>query len=366
MSFRIEKQRGIARREFLCEAGASLFFCGCVSSPRTADSRSESAIKALNEQIAAGLIDGAVFTTAQSECCFPVGNRRVDPVCIPMSADALFDVASLTKPVVAACAAVLYADGKLDPSAPFVDYLPEHLAGRQCEITVTDLATHTSGFRYLMANGSDEDRFRQAVFSHLPTEPRGGQFRYCCYNYILLGMIVERISGQRLDHFAAKRLFGPLGMVHSKWGPTDDPMTVAFRHARPGMAFAPPGLPVDCIARTCAFPIGNAGLFTTAGDLRLFAEDILARRAFSSDYYDLMLTCAAERGEVRRSFGWAMGSAGRPSGCSARTIHHTGSTGQTLVIDPAGNQAIVLLTARRGGHDEAIDGRRHVCDVLVG
>ena len=355
-----------SRRDFLRGVGASLLVGGCASSPFLSDDRYTSAEQALKWQIEAGLIDGAVFATTNDERFFSVGNRRTAPQCVPMSADALFDVASLTKPVVAACAALLYADGKLDPAAPFVRYLPDHSAGRGCRITVADLATHMSGFRYLVADGSDETRFRHEMLSHLPAEPRGERFRYCCYNYILLGMIVERISGQRLDRFAARRLFGPLSMRRSKWGPTDDPMTVAFRHARPGMAFAPPGRIVDRIARTCAFPIGNAGLFTTAGDLRLFAEDILARRTFPAAYYDLMLTCVADGGDARRSFGWDMRASRRPSCCSDRTILHTGSTGQTLVIDPMRNRACVLLTARRGGHDEAIVGRRQVCDILLG
>ena len=355
-----------SRREFLCGVGASLLVGGCASSPFSPDDRYVRAENALKEQIEAGMIDGAVFTTTDDERFFSVGDRRTAPRRVPMSADTLFDVASLTKPVVAACAALLYADGKLDPAAPFVRYLPDHSAGLGCGITVTDLATHTSGFRYLMADGSDEARFRRDMLSHLPAEPRGERFRYCCYNYILLGMIVECISGLRLDRFARSRLFGPLSMRHSKWGPTDDPKTVAFRHARPGMAFAPPGRIVDRIARTCAFPIGNAGLFTTAGDLRLFAEDILARRTFPAAYYDLMLTCATNGGDARRSFGWDMRASRRPSGCSDRTILHTGSTGQTLVIDPVRNRAVVLLTARRGGHDEAIAGRRHVCEILLG
>ena len=358
--------RTASRRDFLRGVGASLLVGGCASLPLLPDDRYARAERVLKGQIGAGLIDGAVFATTDDERCFSVGNRRTAPLCVPMSADTLFDVASLTKPVVAACAALLYADGKLDPAAPFVRYLPDHSAGRGCGITVTDLATHMSGFRYLVAEGSDETRFRREVLSHLPAEPRGERFRYCCYNYILLGMIVERISGQRLDRFAARRLFDPLSMRHSKWGPTDDPMTVAFRHARPGMAFAPPGRIVDRIARTCAFPIGNAGLFATAGDLRLFAEDILSRRTFPAAYYDLMLTCATDGGDARRSFGWDMRASRRPSGCSDRTILHTGSTGQTLVIDPVRNRACVLLTARRGGHDEAIVGRRQVCDILLG
>lgn len=353
------------RRGFLCGAGAWAV-AGSVRADGKEDGRYAAAKAILLRQIDSGLIDGAVFTTSRDPRYIAVGRRRIAPVGIPMTCDALFDVASLTKPVVAACAALLYAEGKLDPAAPFVRYLPEHAVGSACGITVSELATHTSGFRYVVLDGSDESRFRRSVMAHLPEGPASRRFHYCCYNYILLGMIVERVSGLRLDRFAAERLFAPLGMTHSTWDAADNPLTVAFRHARPGMPYAPPGCPVDRIARTCKFPVGNAGLFATADDLRRFAEDLMWQRKFPKSYYDLMFTCATGKGDVPRSFGWAMGTAGRPSGCSEKTIYHTGSTGQTLVVDPVRGLAIILLTSRRGGHDEAIEGRRKVCDILAG
>ena len=177
-------------------------------------------------------------------------------------------------------------------------------------------------------------------------------------------MIVERISGVQLDRFARERLFAPLGMADSDWGPTTCGNVVAFPHALPGRPLTPPGRIVDQIAGSCAFPIGNAGLFTTARDQLLFAEDMLARRRFPKAYYDLLSTRAFSQGTDMRSFGWDMRPAGRPRNSSDATIFHTGSTGQTIAIDPERGLAAVLLTVRRGGHNEAIVARRRVMDIL--
>ena len=356
----------VSRRNFI--DGASAFALSALPGCRIAglETTNDDALAELQRQIDEGMIDGAVFQTTSMPYALSIGNRTFQPPIQPMTVDTRFDVASVTKPVVAACAALLYADGSFDPFVPVSRYLPELATPPACVATGFDLATHSSGFRYLLKDGHDEAAFWRAMLAHRPVAAPGTTFKYCCYNYVLLGHLVERISGKRLDRFAHDRLFVPLGMDHAAWGPVPPEGCVAFPHAREGFTLAPRGRVVDCLARNCAFPIGNAGLFATVDDMMRFVRDILERRRFPAAYYDLMTRRVWEKDGVRRSFGWDMRDEGRPARCSRQTIFHTGSTGQTILCDPANGFAAVLLTSRRCEHDAAILGRRRVMDALSG
>lgn len=323
----------------------------------------------MSDFVSDGLIAGSVMTTTADSEIKCVGWARLCPDQTPMRENTLFDVASLTKPVTAMLVAILASEGKVDVDQPFVKYLPGCAVGPDCKITVRDLAMHRSGFEtknFAFDDPADEATFRSRVLAHLPKFGCPNEFYYSCHNYILLGLIAEHVGGKRLDALAKEKLFEPLGMKDTCWGPVKDdgrPMRSAYRRVEPGRI-------VDHIAGHCPCPIGNAGLFTTAGDMRKLLADLLARKTFAPSVYELMFGAQSCADGTKRSFGWDMSDARRPAGVSARAIWHTGSTGQTILADPDLSLGIVVLTSRWGrddkqGHDDGIRARRQIVETIV-
>ena len=163
-------------------------------------------------QIGGGLIQGAVFGRAGGPLT-ALGFQCVSPRKIPMTEQSRFDIASVGKVFTAACCSLLAADGKLDPDAPFTEYLPEHILGRNCKVTVRDLAMHVGGFDNSKSyNSPDRSVFLRELFRKSPVRPPRSEFEYSCSGFILLGMIAERISGMNLEDLARTRIWKPLGM----------------------------------------------------------------------------------------------------------------------------------------------------------
>ena len=317
--------------------------------------------KEIQRQIDTGLIQGAVCVSNRSRSVIASGKQCVHPVEKPMTANSRFDIASVGKLFTASCCALLVLNGKLDPEAPFTDYLPEHILGKTCDITVRDLAVHASGFDNSKPYDSpDIDVFRRELFRKRPVRPRQTAFEYSCTNFILLGMIAERIVGNDLDTLARKLIWDPLGMKRTRWtAPGSGPDEV--EHWFPNR---PAGQHNDPVCFKCPFPLGSGSCFSTAEDMLLFVEDILNRRRFPERYYELLLTCCFEKDGIRRSFGWEMTARNRPEGFSRHTVFHSGWTGQTVCIDPENNFAAVVLTSRTGNHEEARAGRVRIMENL--
>ena len=330
--------------------------------------RDEVARDELQRQCAAGLIAGGVAACDGMEpVC--VGFARLAPDRAPMRTNTLFDVASLTKTFTAAVCANLAARGVVDVDIPFVSYLPECAVGPDCRITMRDLALHRSGFETdtsIVAGNPSPEEFRRRALAHRPVHQCPNAYLYSCHNYILLGMIAERVTGKRLDRLGKELVFGPLGMKDTSWGPVPDdgrPMRCAYRKIEPGHI-------IDCMAGKIGIPIGNAGVFTTVGDVSLFLKDMLARKTFAPAVYDLLLSEGRCADGVKRTFGFAMNDAARPAGVSARAVWHTGSTGQTMLVDPETGFWAAVLTSRGGtdgikGHDDCIAARRKLIGMLA-
>ena len=345
------------RRTFLGEC-AAFAAAGCVSARRA---RRDAVYGELRRQIAEGLMAGCVCGTVGGPL-YAAGERTRHPVSTPMEEDCIFDLASVGKTFTAGLCALLAADGRLDPDAPFTHYLPEHvLAKGNCTITVRDLATHTGGFDnskpYIVA---DRKTFDRELYAKRPVRRRGERFEYACSNYIYLGRIVEHITGLDLETAARRLLWEPLGMRDTCWHEiVGNPRAVeTFVNG-----CLPAGTHGDESARDYPWALGNGSAFSTARDMLKFADDMIARRTFPKAYYDLLFTPCWEKGGKRRSFGWDM-SAGvhRPAGWSAATIAHGGFTGNTIAIDPENGFAGVVLTNRTGDRLKAYEGH---CRLLA-
>ena len=317
----------------------------------------------LEKQVADKLIAGGVCAIVGSRI-WHAGKMRFDPVA-PMRPDALFDMASAAKTFTASLCALLVAEGRLDPDAPFTDYLPEHVLAKENHgITIRDLATHSGGFDnskpYIV---QDPREFNRLLYLKRPVRPRGEKFDYACSNLIYLGRIVENVTGMDLESAAIKMLWAPLGMKDTYWHniPGNARAVEAMQNGHP-----PIGFKGDEQARAYSAAMGNGAAFSCASDVLLFLDDLRTRRRFSKAYYDLLFAPCYEKGGSRRSFGWDMGAARRPAGWSSKTITHGGFTGVTIGVDPENGYAGGVLTNRIGDRLAGYAGHGRLLSLMTG
>src|SRR5713101_5469494 len=144
------------------------------------------------------------------------GERSVEPSRSAMTADTIFDIASLTK-VVATTTAVmqLVEQGKVRLNDPVVKYVPEFGQNGKADITVGDLLTHYSGLPPdldLTHPWTGRDVGYSMAFASTPISPSGTRFVYSDINFIVLAGLIDRVSGLPLDAYCARNIFAPLGM----------------------------------------------------------------------------------------------------------------------------------------------------------
>ena len=287
------------------------------------------------------------------------GERTIVPAREAMSEDTIFDAASLTKVVATTPSVMLLIEqGKVELGAPVRRYLAEFTGAGRDAITVRDLLVHTSGLPPDLAplpawSGYDEG-IRLACAS-VPNPPPGQVFRYSDINFILLGEIVHRVSGQTLDAYAAEHVFGPLKMKDTGFKPESAlrPRIAPTERDESGRMLR--GVVHDPTARRMGGVAGHAGLFLTARDLARYAHLLLhgevdGVRLFKPASLELMThsQTPATLAE-RRGLGWDIDSKfSRPRGklFPPGSYGHTGFTGTALWIDPVSRTFYVLLTTR--------------------
>lgn len=356
----------MTRREFIFSSSA-LAVCGC----RTPDA-SDTLHAEMHHCIDTGLYSG--LAVGSNRVAPLVAGRRTLDGQLPVAAETLFDLASVGKTQTAALCALLVADGKLDPDAPFTEYLTEHvLAKENCRITVRDLATHSGGFDnakpYKVA---DPKRMFEEIYRKRPVRPRGEKFEYACSNFLYLGLIVEKLTGQDLDAAAKRMLWGPLGMSRTTWNTVTGDGNV-MEYSRSTYEGVPRriGEHNDVCAHLAPRPMGNGSCFSTCGDMLRFVTDLLRREHFPKTYYDLMFTPSFEKDGIRRSFGWDM-TAPRSSthlypqtGFSPRAIAHSGWTGPVIAVDPDRDFAGVVLGGQIAGKAKTMDVRVRLLQLMI-
>lgn len=286
------------------------------------------------------------------------GNMSSAPEAPPMPRDAIFDLASLTKVVGTTTAAeILYDRGLLDLDRPVVDYLPS-FAGTpgHDRITVRHLLGHSSGLftTDLLWQHSRNRQELLALIDHMPVawEP-GSRYQYRDENMILMGEIVERLSGKPLDRFLHDNAFAPLGMKDTGFNPPASriariPPTEqddVFRHRLVR------GVVHDENAYVLGGVAGHAGLFSTARDLSRLAQLYLrdGRGLLKPVSIAAFTTRQSVPSGTSRALGWDMpdasGSFAGPRAAPDALIH-TGFTGTSIYIDRRRNAFIILLTNR--------------------
>lgn len=333
----------------------------------------------------------------------------------PMTEDTIFDLASLTKSIATATAFMqLHEQGRVHLDDPVTAYLPDFSPAndprRAQQVTLRMLLTHTSGIAgdlsldgpWGLSHADEADGMRRALGAWVVSEP-GARFHYSDINFILVGAIIEKLTGQSVDTYVQSHVFTPLGMNDSHYFPAAKACgpqqvrgnAIGFDPNAPGGADCPagswdthllarvaptahdedtPGLNPDYghllrgtvhdpTARRMGGATGAAGVFSTAHDIGLFAQALLDRLAgrpstFPLTQSSLALMTSPQQpvpGDDLRGLGWDIDTPhSRPRGTifPVGSFGHTGFTGTTLWIDPGSDTYVIVLANvihQRGG-----------------
>ena len=281
------------------------------------------------------------------------GNRELEPRREVMTADTIFDVASLTK-VVATTTAVmqLVQRGEVRVNDPVAKYLPEFADNGKGDITVRNLLTHFSGLREdfdLDPPWQGREAGLRLAFAEKPTYPPGSRFLYSDTNFIALAALVERVTGTTLDDYCARKIFIPLRMTHTRFLPPAAwrPKIAPTEYDEEGKMLR--GVVHDPRARRMGGVAGHAGLFSTADDLSKFASALLRGSPILAVAMVEKMTTPQQppTAQVLRGFGWDIDSpfsSNRGDLLPVGSYGHTGFTGTSLWIDPTTQTYIILLT----------------------
>lgn len=308
-------------------------------------------------EIAAGRVPGAVILVGQHgrivyEQAF--GHRALQPGEEPMTPDTVFDLASLTKVVATTPAILRLAEqGALALDAPVARYWPQFAANGKQAITIRQLLAHTSGLPagIDLAAAAGRDAVLSRIAALKPRMRPGGDPVYSDLNFIVLGELVQRVSGLPLDAYAARHVFRPLGMKSTGFrpaqkqlariAPTIDPVSNALRR----------GTVHDPLASRLGGVAGNAGLFGTTHDLARFAAALLAggRPLLGKKSTDQLFLPQTYPAAPARGLGWRLEAplaANRAALPSLGGASHLGYTGTGLWIDPVSGVYVVILSSR--------------------
>lgn len=272
----------------------------------------------------------------------------------------VIDISSVSKPLGTATSAVIcMSNGLLDPEQDFRKYVPDFAGQLAYPINLIALGTHTSGFQANYPLDCTAQVMLDAMKHSNSARPPFSFYEYQCLNFHILGWAVENVSGQKLDVFAKNNIFEPLHMNDTSWG---FPLTHTFdRLARTARHMDnPPSMIFDRWARVLYPRIcGNAGIFSSASDLALFAQMMLRHGdgMLKEPFLELLYKTLTAPGLLQRSFGWNKDRHFIPPSFSADTIFHTGSSGQSCWIDPVSGHFLIVLTNLFGDHNKAIDAR---------
>lgn len=346
----------------------------------------KAACQAIDREIEAGTAPGAVLAVVHrgQEWMYVAGYAQPEHRVV-VQKDTLYDCASLTK-VVATLPLVLglIDEGILELGTAISTWLPEFGAAGKEKVTVGQLLTHTSGLQAdmkLHTHGWSKEQMWKAINQAvLQREPQTAVI-YSDLGYLVLGRLVEEVSGLPLDEVAKRRIFEPLGMKNAAFSPISDVRgRCAATEYDEEFGGHLCGVVHDEKARAFGGVCGHAGLFATAGDLTRYARMWLeggivpdggSNHSGSGKHRRVLSQAAVEMStqsytsgiaEANRGLGWVLkGDRMDASGdwMSARSYGHTGFTGTSLWIDPDHDLAAILLTNRvYGGRSGSVASLR--------
>ena len=295
-----------------------------------------------------------------------VGRFTYEPDAPRVLPGTLFDLASLTKVLATTAAIMLLHDRRqLALDIPIAEWLPEFSSAHPSDarrrlVTLRMLLDHSSGlpgYVRLFESANDRLAMIDACLRQPLTADPGMRAEYSDIGFIILGYLVETITGERLDSYCQREIFAPLGMSTTRFcpepaqcasiPPTEDDRS--FRHR------VIQGEVHDENASVMGGVAGHAGLFSNALDPLRMAACILAHgatpsgsRLFSAQTVGLFVQPAQQPPGTSRALGWDTPTVPSSSGklFSPRSIGHLGFTGTSLWIDLDAGITVTLLTNR--------------------
>lgn len=345
----------------------------------------------LETQIARGAFPGAQYVVGENRQIVregAVGFAVIEPERIAANVETIYDLASLTKPLVTSLLAVIFAAlGAIDLNAPVAQYLDEFDDKSKRRITLTQLLTHVSGLPnwrplYLETKSPADVPAYIAGLVDDSIEAKTFPLVYSDLNYILLAYVLERVSGERFDLLAQRRIFDPLDLKRTMFNPPSD-LKREIAATEHGQTFEQANAASDTEAQERgkerkvdnASPLpsywrkdviwgevhdgnayylggvaGHAGLFSVAREVFQIANQFLRGSSLvNEDGLRLFAENLTHGRETSRSIGWILASS---KDCSAgpmmpeTAMGHTGFTGTSVWIDPDKRRVFVLLTNR--------------------
>lgn len=327
---------------------------------------------AVATEIQAGHVPGAVILVARNgNVVFrkTYGNSQIVPQKEPMTADKLFDMASVTKSVATTTSVMMLIEsGKVRLTDKVTQFIPEFTPfvsekGDTAVVpTVAHLLTHTSGLPpYTNAAALREkygepcyDQLIQTIATIKKQSAPGEKYVYSCLGFITLGEIIRRVSGQNIARFSRENIFLPLGMQSTQYCPPADLLPrIVPTEVTNGQPLR--GKVHDPLAQLLGGVSGNAGLFSCVDDLAIFCQMILNGGTYGKTHIlsplsvKLISNVYADFAFSERSLGWGVNVShySLMGDLLPKTAFgHTGFTGTSVVIDPATQTFIIILTNR--------------------
>lgn len=274
----------------------------------------------------------------------------------------MYDLASLTKVVATTSAVVkLYEEGKLRLEDSVVRYLPEFANRGKDKVTIRNLLMHNAGlpaFKKLyltIPQGGPKDVLDSVYNSELIYNP-GDSTVYSDFGFIVLGKVVEKITGMPLDQYVVRTFFQPLGMARTMFNPPEslrgniaptEVDTVWRKQLVKGTVH-------DETASLLGGVAGHAGLFSTATDFAVFVQMLMNEGFYGGRNYlkpeSVRLMTARQETKSTRMIGWdtktPVGYSSAGTLFSNSSFGHTGFTGTSIWVDPERNLFVILLTNR--------------------
>lgn len=327
------------------------------------------AINGLNNLIQKFIDDGVfpganyVLVVGNKTYLGSLGKKVLIPKIEENSLDTLYDMASVSKVIsTTTCILKLMEEGKINLYSKVATYLPRF---KHEQITIFNLLTHTSGMKEGISDCTttkNKEEVLERLYSYDLKYPVGEKIIYSDLNYIMLGEIIETLTGQKLDNYAKEVVFEPLEMHDTGYKPTDK-LRCAPTEERNDATYRGivRGDVHDETAYACGGVAGHAGVFSTVQDIEHFIRMILnkgtynGKRILSESVVDrLFIPQVSEKNDLinhynRRGLGWIINSQNSSAGdftSYEATILHTGFTGTNIWIDRKNNVGFSLLTNR--------------------
>lgn len=327
-------------------------------------------------RIEAGDFPSAVYLVAErgrARMAGALGRAVSQPEEHGASLDTIYDLASLTKPLVTGLLCAMRIErGELSLDGEIGFHLPEFDRADKCTLTLGQLLTHTSGlpaWRPLYIEAGDRSQVLRSIAEQPLESAPGTVVRYSDLGFITLGLLIERLAGAPLAEVARREIFEPLALARTFFNPERglraevaacetgnlyeremcrELKTAEWAHWREHLIW---GEVHDGNAHFLGGAAGHAGLFSTARETLRIAEQFLpaSTRLLAAETCALFRTNMTEGLNEARSVAWQLaateGSTAGPA-LAPDSFGHTGFTGTSCWVDPTRERIFILLTNR--------------------